>query len=340
MRFEEERRYIGNLSQLFDMREMILTGGKSEGVKVISISNGSGMEMLFTADRCLDLYSLKFEGKNLGYQTPAGIVNPSYYDCHKDMWLKSYGAGFMATCGLSNIGSPCEDSGETLGLHGELANTPAEQLCAKFDESDCSPCAEISGIMRKASLFGGNLSLRRTIRVRYAVNEIQICDIIRNDGFGAQPYMTLYHFNMGYPLLSPAAVLYLPTEKVIPRTEHASAYAQEYMKITPPVSPYEEMCYYHILKKDENGMAHFGMENPESHLAVSVSYNTDRLDHFVEWKMFGECDYALGLEPCNATIDGRADARKNGTLKFLKPGESAEHRLIIRVGKNLKEIQS
>ena len=41
----------------------------------------------------------------------------------------------------------------------------------------------------------------------------------------------------------------------------------------------------------------------------------------------GEYEYALGLEPGNCTPDGRDVLRKNGTLKFLQPDESAETRV-------------
>ncbi|MDO5479533.1 MAG: DUF4432 family protein, partial [Clostridia bacterium] len=46
------------------------------------------------------------------------------------------------------------------------------------------------------------------------------------------------------------------------------------------------------------------------------------LDYFTEWKMMGETEYVLGLEPGNCTPDGRSVLRERGELKFLAPGES------------------
>ena len=31
----------------------------------------------------------------------------------------------MTTCGLTYMGAPCTDAGDTLGLHGRISNTPA-----------------------------------------------------------------------------------------------------------------------------------------------------------------------------------------------------------------------
>ena len=39
----------------------------------------------------------------------------------------------------------------------------------------------------------------------------------------------------------------------------------------------------------------------------------------------------MGLEPCNATLDGRDLAREDGSLKILQPGESRVHQLRFTV---------
>lgn len=338
MEFAACRPYAGDLAQLFEVREFTFCGGRATGTRGILIANGAGMELTLLPDRALDLYSLKYGGKNLGYLAPAGVVAPAYYDRHGDNWLKSYGGGFLATCGLSNIGRPCEDEGEVLGLHGELANTPAEQLSVSTAMVNGAPVATISGTMRTAALFGGNLSLRRTVTVGWGINEVSITDVICNEGFTTRPYQTLYHFNMGYPLLSETARLSLPSLRTTPRDAHAAEFLQSCLQITPPADGYKEQCYYHDLAADETGFATASIENPAQHLAARIRFDKRALDHFVQWKMFGKGDYALGLEPCNSTIDGRADARANGSLKFLAPGASVTHRLAVAVGDALASL--
>ena len=52
-----------------------------------------------------------------------------------------------------------------------------------------------------------------------------------------------------------------------------------------------------------------------------MAYNADEIRYFTQWKMMGEYDYVMGLEPGNCTPDGRAAIREKGLLEFLQPGE-------------------
>lgn len=52
-----------------------------------------------------------------------------------------------------------------------------------------------------------------------------------------------------------------------------------------------------------------------------ITFDTENLTSFVQWKMMGIKEYVLGLEPCTNVLDGRKTIRERGELKFLKPGE-------------------
>ena len=332
MEFKKIQEYIGNMSQVFSVKEYFLSNGKARGVHAVDICNNTGLELTLLPAKGLDIYQVRYKGKNLNFLTPNGIVAPQYYNCRGSDWLNCFFGGFLTTCGLNNIGSECEDNGELLPLHGKISNTPAENVTVSNILENGFPVVLVRGTIKSAALFGGNLSLNRTVKVKFGSNEIELNDVIQNDGYEAKPYMTLYHFNMGYPLLSEHARLIIPTNKITPRTPHAAQYMERYLEITPPSVPYEEMCYYHDLKADPQGNTAVGIENPVENLSVQLRFNKNILDHFVQWKMLGKGQYVMGLEPCNATIDGRADARKNGSLKLLNPGERIEHHLNVLVG--------
>jgi hypothetical protein len=55
------------------------------------------------------------------------------------------------------------------------------------------------------------------------------------------------------------------------------------------------------------------------------------LPQLVEWKMPGVIHYVLGLEPANCRVDGRPTERAAGRLQVLKPGQSQEFDLLLRV---------
>ena len=128
--------YLGHPSQLCSVEEVRLQGGKGDGMRLLQIRNAAGMELTISADRCADISRLIFKGDNMGYFSPCGYVAPGYYDDRGDGFLKSFTAGFLTTCGLTAVGSPCVDEGETLPLHGTIGNTPCDRLWWTQDENN------------------------------------------------------------------------------------------------------------------------------------------------------------------------------------------------------------
>ena len=54
-----------------------------------------------------------------------------------------------------------------------------------------------------------------------------------------------------------------------------------------------------------------------------MTFDTNELDCFTQWKMLGDNEFVMGLEPGNAYPDGRDVMREKGMLKFLEAGEKA-----------------
>ena len=77
------------------------------------------------------------------------------------------------------------------------------------------------------------------------------------------------------------------------------------------------MCFFHTLE----GKPEFYIFNKDIGKGLKICYDTKELGYFTQWKMMGEYDYALGLEPGNCEPSGRADMRERGVLEFLEPGE-------------------
>ena len=332
MNFAQERAYVGNLSQLFQIKEYRLAGGRQEGVRAVDICTGAGLELTVLPDRCMDLYQLKYAGKNLCYHTPSGIAAPAYYDKDGNEWLRSFFGGFLTTCGLTTTGTGTEDDGEVLGIHGRVGNLPADHFSVIVDEADGKPRVTLQGVMTEAVLFGNCLTLTRRIICTYGSNVIHMEDTVENIGSRTAPNMMLYHFNMGYPLLSEKASYYIPTKKITPRDEFAAAHLDSWNRIDPPQPNFQERCYYHDLETDAQGIAAVGVDNPAENLRVRIRFNKKELPYLVQWRMMGEREYVTGLEPANAPIEGRAAARANGTLPFLKPGERRSYHLSIEAG--------
>ena len=52
---EEVTRYIGEVSQIADARESVLTQGKAEGVRAIDVKTGGGLRFSVIPSRGLDI---------------------------------------------------------------------------------------------------------------------------------------------------------------------------------------------------------------------------------------------------------------------------------------------
>jgi len=310
----EKTKYMGCEGQICGVEEHRLIGGRGDGMRLFEVRNGLGLEFTISADRCADISRLSFKGDNMGYFAACGYVAPQYYDKEGLGFLKSFTAGFLTTCGLTAVGSPCVDEGEDLPLHGTIANTPADQVCWSMDDKAIT----IHAIVNEGSLFGRKLQLKRKIECSRVENKITLSDTVTNLGNSISPLMLLYHINIGYPLLSEKAVLSIPSKAVTARNAHAARDIASWNVILPPTADFEEQCYYHSFEKE--GLAR--IYNPDIHKGIEITFDTQSMDYFTEWKMTGEKDYVLGLEPGNCHPDGRDKMRADGKLRFLAPDES------------------
>lgn len=316
--------YIGHESQLYGMEEHRLVGGKGDGMRLLEVNNGKGLELTVSLDRAADISRLRFRGINMSYFSPCGYVAPAYYDSTGSNWLKSFTAGFLTTCGLRAVGSPCVDEGEELSLHGTIANQPAEQAYWFEENGELV----VRALVKDEVIFAPKLRMWREIRVSLSENTFTIQDTIENTGDTEQPLEILYHMNMGYPLLDEDSVVEIPSVSVAPRDDHAAEDIENWMKMIKPETGYVERCYYHKFA-DAKGKA--SIYQPKLGQGLEIGFNAEELDGFVEWKMMGVRDYVLGLECGNCYPDGRDVMRKTGMLKFLAPGEKKTYQVKVHM---------
>jgi hypothetical protein len=325
------QRYVGNFNQLFGIKEYTLSGGRAGGVKAVDVKTGTGLEFTVVADRCLDIAELSFKGTNCSYLNKTGMVSPEYYEKDGIGFLRNFFGGFLTTCGLRNVGSPCEDEGESFPLHGRISNIPAEEFSATTEWIDDVPVITISGKMKEARMFGENLVLTRKITCRYGKNKIHIQNTVENCGFKREGLMFLFHFNLGYPLLDEDAVLVTPTRKLMPRDSEAEKGAALYNQFQSPTPGYAEQVFYHDLNTDSAGETAVALVNKKLGLGAALHFNKNQIRNFIQWKQMGEGEYVLGMEPANCLVAGRAQERKNGTLEYLEPGEIRNFDLVVEL---------
>lgn len=323
---KEEYAYIGDLSQVLRVEEVRMQGGKKDGVRAAMVTNEAGLSYTVVADRCMDISHLSFQGVNISYINPCGVVAPAYYDNQGTNFLKSFTAGFLTTCGLNNVGGPCED-GESHGLHGRISHTPADEYAVTIDRNEDDNSVRISGRMKESFLFSEKLHLKRTIQSFQKKNRLIITDEIENVGFQEEEYMLLYHFNIGYPFLSPDCELQIDSSQVTPANEYSAAYAEQSSVIDEP-SDVGEMCYFHNMNAHD-GIYRAEIVNRKLGIGFCMSIENQNLDHFIQWKNLSKGQYVLGLEPATNYIGGKAAERETGSIKKIMPQDKAVHTITI-----------
>ncbi len=317
-----KKNYIGHHSQISGVEEHRLIGGKGDGMRLFQVRNGNGLEFAVSADRCADISRMTFQGTNFSYFSPCGYVGPQYYDKSDFGFLKSFTCGFLTTCGFTTVGTPSIDEGELYPLHGNISNVPAEHIYYEQDEEKIV----INAAVNDSTIFKYKLELKRKIICSTISNRLVIEDIVTNADSIRTPFMILYHFNMGYPLLDENTELFIPSQKVISRDSRAEEGIHEWNRMLPPQAGFAEQCYYHTYK-DNNGCAMLFNKNIGN--GLSITFDADKLNVLTEWKMMGERDYVLGLEPSNSKLEGRKALKENGQLKYLEPGEQQIFRIEI-----------
>ena len=320
-RKELEQR-IGHPSQLGGLKQYLLTDGRAAGMRAVDFRTAAGLEFTVLLDRAMDISEARYRGMSLCWRSPAGDVAPAYYNPKGNEWLRTFFGGMLATCGLTNVGPPTAEADET-GLHGRFGACPAEQVSFREWWEGETPMLQVSGVIREAVLFGPALEVRRTITARGDAAWLSVRDTITNVGARPAPCMLLYHINTGFPLLDDGTELILSAEKTEPRDAEAADGIEDYARMHAPVTGYREKVYFHTLRADADGSVTVLVRNRKlaGELALRLRYRPDELPYFTQWKMLGDKEYVLGIEPGNCLPMGREQERAAGRLVELAVGE-------------------
>ncbi len=323
---QQAERRIGHLSQLGGLKAYTLSEGKAAGIRAADFRTTQGLELTVLLDRGMDISEARYKGMSLCYRCPAGDVAPASYDPRGLEWLWTFFGGLLTTCGLSQVGPPNTDSGEDLGLHGRISTVPAEavSLSETWDKDHLQ--LEVSGVVREARLFGPSLEMRRSIKVRGDCASIQVRDRITNVGARPSPLMLLYHINFGFPLLDDRSELLLPSLAARPRDAEAEKGREQWAELHPPITGYAEKVYFHTMRTAADGTVSCALINRRlgGGLGVRLRYSISELPFFTQWKMLGDREYVLGLEPGNCMPIGRAATRAAGDLVELPVGAEVQ----------------
>ncbi len=328
MKKQETLSYVGNMQQLASIHSVTYDEGQAKGLGAYQMRNGS-MQMTILRDKALDISELSYKGVNISFLTKPGIQHKGQLG--SDAGASSIMGGFLFTAGLDNICTPAVIEGRQFPLHGHLRSIPAEHLSNRAFWDGEEYVLEVSGQMRESELFGENLLLTRKITTRYPGSSFTIEDEIENQGFRDEPYFILYHFNFGYPFVDETSRILVPSGQVIPRDEISGTHADQWQRMGQPVANEGEYVYTHTTGSDADGRTLVAVYNPSRQLGVSIEYDTAVLPHLLQWKTLGSGDYALGMEPANASVFGRQFHYENDSLPMIRSQDRVKSVITVAI---------
>jgi hypothetical protein len=288
------------------IRESVISKGMGKGATMIDVDNGR-LRFCVLPDFGMDILDLGHGGVNMSFVSKNGLNG------NKNLpFSKAFCGGFLYTCGLEAIGNQ-----EGYPMHGSIHNTAA----ANYRYIEDGGKIAVEGEMLDTALFGRNLVLNRRIETAIGSESLTISDTVENRGAKDDTFITLYHFNLGSPMIDDGTYIEAAIESTAGMTAAAAERTDTALQMSAPVEPVE-LVYCHALKTKQ---AEIKVVNKKVGKQVTFAYDTATLPCFMEWKSMVAGDYALGIEPTTSSLIGERRYRT------LKPQERAEFAFTITV---------
>ncbi|MDO4552391.1 MAG: aldose 1-epimerase family protein [Bacillota bacterium] len=335
---EELLRKVGDISQLCGVKLLELQEGRSQGVRLARFWTGSGLEFDVNLSRGMGLGAFRYKGVPFAWTSATGDVHPAYYEPEGGGLDRSYAGGLMHNSGLRQVGAPCEDQGEALGLHGRISNLPADNVWADGYWEGDEYILFVRGKVREVSALGENMVLTRTVSVRLGGSEVSLEDTVENAAPTAGPHMILYHTNYGFPLIDAGTRLIIPSRRVVDADGGGEVPPDRYGVYGEPAPDAGAQIYFHDTAA-KDGWSGYVVANDKLGLGLQVRYEKKNLPELVNWVDQESGRNVVEVGPSNCKCFGRAAERAAGTLHMMEPGEVRDYKLRFKVLDGRAEIE-
>lgn len=322
---------LGNIEQIAGIRESRLVRGRGEGIEIAEFYNAAGLRFGVVPDRCMDIFDLSYKGVNFSFQSKNGLTSPMAFDPGEGEFANQWPAGMLVTCGLDNVGDESSKN-ENLPAHGRISHVPARNFGTETYWNGDRYLLRAIGEVHQTKMYSRHLSIRRTIETALDEKKLTIHDVITNFEAEDEPYMILYHFNFGYPLMQADSLVQFSKSSVSPMNEIST----DPVHLMEPVDGRGEELFF---RTDLGSRACGVIYNEHLELGAYIAFDTANLPNCLEWKNMKSHDYVLAIEPCNTCGLNRIEAMEQEKIAVLPAYSSAENIIEFGILDGLNEIQ-
>lgn len=350
----ELMRHIGHISQVGGVQLLASEDGPSRGVRYLDFRTGTGFNFKVAIERGMDVGYCDYKGTSLAWIPATMLPAPWYFEGQDAFgWLRTALGGLNTSAGMIHIGNPETDDvshynfparpKETYGVHDRMAMIPGQLMRygERWEGDEC--ILEAEGRVVQAQAYGENLVLTRRYTARLGESRFFMHDEIENAGFLPTVHMLLYHMNIGFPIVDDGSEFVAPVTKppAIPDGLPVGD-ANEYSRFIAPQKDWLLQGFELDMAAEPDGSVPVAIINPRlgaGGQGLYVVYNRRQFPVYLEWRMMGEGQYAVGIEPCTNTF-GREIVRKSGQLITLQPGEKRVYDIEVGVLDGASAVQS
>lgn len=322
---------LGNIDQIAGIRESVLLRGRGEQMHIAEFYNAAGLRFTVVPDRCMDVFDMSYKGVNISFQSKNGLTSPQAFSAADGEFAEQWPGGMLVTCGLGNVGGH-SDEGGVFPTHGRISHVPAKNFGTRtFWEGD-DYILRAAGEVHQTKMYSRHLSIQRTIETSLNAKSVKFHDVITNFEPDDEPYMILYHFNFGYPLLQPDSLVQVSKADITPMNDMSN---DPVHMMEPEDGRGEELYFRTNLGDKACGVIY----NERLELGAYVAFDTTNLPNMLQWKEMKTHDYVLALEPCNTYGPNRQQAMAEKKIAVLPAYSSVENHLELGVLDGLTEIR-
>ncbi len=339
-----------SFSTAWSVTKTKLSGGKQEGVELLTLDNGK-LKIVVIPARGMGILEVTMDELRLGWDSPVKeVVHPSFIDLESRGglgWLEGFNE-WMVRCGLEYAGHPGTDqfisnTGDKatldLTLHGKIQNIPASSYEVIVDPEPPHRI-RIRGTVYESFFYGPKLKLITEISTLPGSNSFQISDQLTNEGPSPQEFQLIYHGNYGSSILEEGAMVFAPAQSVTPMNDHAAKFLANWQTYRGPTESFIEEVFLLKPLGTENAEALALLTNKAKDLATSVRWNLNELPYLTVWKNTAsrEDGYVTGIEPATGYPFNRLVERKYNRVPKLAPGETRNFTLDFGIHLGKEEV--
>jgi len=317
---------IGDLSQLGGIKSYELNDGSARGIRAYDIKTPAGIDMTVLADRGMEISYLAYKSIPISWRSAVKESHSAYFESKWDEWLRNYYGGLLTMCGFTYCGNPCVYEGIEYNIHGRASNLPAYNLSYDVDWQDESCSLWVKGKVKEAKHGGDKIELNRKITTYLESPKIIIEDKIKNIGFKTSTLMLLYHFNIGWPIIDTTSKLIEGKANVKPNDIASEKAFSSYSSFAAPSMEAQDNVFIHDIDADHEGFSNIAIINEafdnNKGIGIWLRFKKDNLPYLTQWKLLrAKGEYVCGIEPGNLPLTSFKEAKENGEMKYIEPGE-------------------